>query len=74
MDKGLLTGTVFIDLKKTFHTVPHDGLLNKLYRYGVVQPLSWFESYLTNMINRSIENHPPSAANISSRVPQGSIC
>ena len=29
MDKGLLTGAVFIDLKKAFNTVPHDGLLNK---------------------------------------------
>ena len=35
MDKGLLTGAVFIDLKKAFDTVPHDGLLNKLYRYGI---------------------------------------
>ena len=45
MDKGLLTGAVFIDLKKAFDTVPHDVLLNKLFRYGLQdQPLSWFES------------------------------
>ena len=75
MDKGLLTGTVFIDLKKAFDTVPHDGLLNMLYRYGIQdQPLSWFESYLTNRTQRvSIENHLSSAANISSGVPQGSV-
>ena len=35
MDKGLLTGAVFIDLKKAFNTVLHDGLLNKLFRYGI---------------------------------------
>ena len=35
MDKGLLTGAVFIDLKKAFDTVPDDGLLNKLFRYGI---------------------------------------
>ena len=74
MDKGLLRGAVFIDLKKTFDTVPHDGLLNKLFRYGIQdQPLSWFESYLTNRTQSvSIENHLSSAANISSGVPQGS--
>ena len=74
MDKGLLTGAMFIDLKKAFDTVPHDGLLNKLFRYGIQdQPLSWFESYLTNRTQSvSIENHLSSAANISSRVPQGS--
>ena len=74
MDKGLLTGAMFIDLKKAFDTVPHDGLLNKLFRYGIQdQPLSWFESYLTNRTQSvSIENHLSSAANISSGVPQGS--
>ena len=75
MDKGLLTGAMFIDLKKAFDTVPHDGLLNKLFRYGIQdQPLSWFESYLTNRTQSvSIENHLSSAANISSGVPQGSV-
>ena len=75
MDKGLLTGAVFIDLKKAFDTVPHDGLLNKLFRYGIQdQPLSRSESYLTNRtLSVSIENHLLSAANISSRVPQGSM-
>ena len=75
MDKGLLTGAVFIDLKKAFDTVPHDGLLNKLFRYGIQdQPLPWFESYLTNRTQSvSIENHLSPAANISSGVPQGSV-
>ena len=74
MDKGLLTGAMFIDLKKAFYTVPHDGLLNKLFRYGIQdQPLSWFESYLTNRTQSvSIENHLSSAANIRSGVPLGS--
>ena len=75
MDKGLLTGAVFIDLKKAFDTVPHDGLLNKLHSYGIQDlPLSWFESYLSNRTQSvSIENHLSSAANISSGVPQGSV-
>ena len=75
MDKGLLTGAVFIDLKKAFDTVPYDGLLNKLFRYGIQdQSLSWFQSYLTNRTQSvSIGNHLSSAANISSGVPQGSV-
>ena len=66
---------MFIDLKKAFDTVPHDGLLNKLFRYGIQdQPLSWFQSYLTNRTRSvSIENHLSSAANSSSGVPQGSV-
>ena len=47
MENGLLMGAVFIDLKKALDTVPHNGLLNKLFRYGIQdQPLSWFESCL----------------------------
>ena len=68
LDKGLLTGAVL-------DTVPHDGLLNKLFRYGIQdQPLSWFQSYLTNRTQSvSIENHLSSAANITSGVLQGSV-
>ena len=66
MDKGLVTGAVFIDLKKAFDTVPHDGLLKKLYRYAIQDlPLSWFEAYLSNRTQSvSIKNHLSSAANI----------
>ena len=35
MDNGLLTGAVFIDLKKAFDTIDHYILLNKLQRYGM---------------------------------------
>jgi len=65
----------WVPLKKAFDTVPHNGLLNKLFRYGIQdQPLSWFQSYLTNRTQSvSIENHLSSAANISSGVPQGSV-
>jgi len=57
------------------HVVPYDGLLNKIYRYGIQdQPLSWFERSLSNRTRSvSIENHLSSAANISSGVSQGSV-
>ena len=50
MDQGLLTGAVFIDLRKAFDTVDHDLLLEKLTMgYGVTgKGLGWFRDYLTD--------------------------
>ena len=47
MDQGLLTGAVFIDLRKAFDTVDHDLLLEKLTKgYGVTgKELGWFKDY-----------------------------
>ncbi len=49
MDKGLLTGADYMDLKKAFDTVDHATLLNKLNKLGIIQgtELCWFDSYLT---------------------------
>ena len=47
MDKGLLTGAVFIDLWKAFDTVDHAQLLSKLPAYKITgRELHWLESYL----------------------------
>ena len=49
IDKGYLTGTVFIDLRKPFDTVDHARLLSKLPAYGIIgRELRWLESYLFN--------------------------
>ena len=49
MDQGLITGSVFIDLRKAFDTVDHCLLTEKLQGYGVNgKELDWFVDYLQN--------------------------
>ena len=49
MDKGQLTGTLFIDLRKAFDTVSQASLLNKLNKYGIYdQERTFFPDYLLN--------------------------
>ncbi len=40
-------GAVFLDFKKTFDTVNHEVLINKLKQINISQQaLNWFKSYL----------------------------
>ena len=49
MDKGLHTGMILIDLQKTFDTLDHDVLLEKIECMGFKKPvIEWFKSYLSN--------------------------
>ena len=49
IDRGLLNGVIFIDLKKAFDTIDHEIILKKLTKYGFDQAaLKWFKSHLTN--------------------------
>ena len=75
VDKGLLNGVIFIDLKKAFDTIDHEIILQKLAKYGVDQDaLKWFKSYLTNCLQRCyVNNHLSSASPLNCGVPQGSI-
>ena len=49
MDRGELTGALFVDLSKAFDTVSHSAILEKLPTYGVLSTeLEWFTDYLFN--------------------------
>ena len=46
-DKGMLTGMIAIDLQKSFDTINHTILLEKLSCLGLSnQVIGWLESYL----------------------------
>jgi len=73
MDKGLVTGSVFIDLAKAFDTVDHDILLSKLEYYGVCdESLPWFKNYFTGRKQFvHIDSQSSEELAITSGVPQG---
>ena len=75
MDKGCVTGTVFLDLRKAFDTVDHLLLINKLRSLGVAgKSLEWFRSYLSGRVQQSMcVNALSPPAKITMGVPQGGI-
>ena len=57
IDKGMVNGVLFLDLKKAFDTVDHAILLKKLRYYGVeTASINWFTSYLEN---RQVHGYVP---------------
>lgn len=75
MDKGLVNGVVFIDLKKAFDTVDHIILLGKLKSLGISSNnLEWFHSYLSSRYQKTVIGQASSTSRkVSIGVPQGSI-
>ena len=75
IDRGMISGVVFLDLKKAFDTVDHSLLLTKLEHVGVRgHSLEWFNSYLTNRYQFVYINGILSEQDmIKCGVPQGSI-
>ena len=74
-DERLLTGMIFIDLKKAFDTINHEILLKKLVAIGFWDKcMRWFWSYLYERIFfTEIENRLSEFGKVSCSVPQGSI-
>jgi hypothetical protein len=75
MDNGLLTGVIFLDLKKAFDTVYYDILLHRLGELGVDGiAIQWFQDYLKTRQQSVLLNGTVSdTMDIDYGVPQGSI-
>lgn len=75
MDKGSLTGVVFLDLTKAFDTVNHRLLLSKLSAFGVdSSACEWFGSFLYNRSQVTVCNGTQSDREmVPIGVAQGSI-
>ena len=75
LEKGDYAIGIFIDFRKTFDTVDHSILLQKLYHYGIRGlAYDWFCDYLKNRTQLvSYHNIQSNYADISCGVPQGSI-
>ncbi len=75
IDKGLVIGVVFINLRKAFDTVDVNILLAKLPSFGITgMEHKWFKSYLSERYQSvSVDGHLSSPLPVSICVPQGSI-
>ncbi len=75
MNKDMITGVLFLGLKKAFDVVDHSTLIKNLSMYGVSdKSLGWFKDYLSNRqqctkANSVISTYGPSACG----VPQWSM-
>ena len=75
IDKGLLTGMVFLDRFKAFDTLDHAHLLQKLSRFGFTSSsVQWFNAYQSNRAQSIVVDGILSETQpVVHGVPQGSI-
>ena len=75
MDKGMLTGAIYIDLTKAFDTISHSSIIEKLPDFGITgMPQQWIGSYLFGRCQQvSFDGRQSSREPLFCGVPQGSI-
>lgn len=74
IDKSLINGVLFLDLRKVFDTFDHEILIDELKLYGITWgTLNWFISYLGTICQKcEVNNVKSSRKLIECGVPQGS--
>jgi hypothetical protein len=74
MDKGLLNGVMFLDLKKAFDCIDHNILLKKMHCYGIRgHTLAWLQSYLSSRIQIcKVDQTMSKTRTVKCGIPQGS--
>ena len=75
MDRGYITGALFIDLSQAFDTVDHSTLISKLPLYGIEHAEQrWIQNYFTQRSQIAcFEGELSQEEKITYGVPQGSI-
>ena len=66
---------VFFDLRKCFDCIPHDGLLLKLSKHGILNvKYQWFKSYLSGHQQMTyFINNTSNILSLTCGIPQGSV-
>ena len=74
-DIGLYTGMILIDRQKTFDTIDHQLLLEKMFFLGFSdEVINWFKCYLSNRtFIVDINDKSSTPGKVTCGVPQGSI-
>ena len=74
-EEGVVSGVLFLDIKKAFDSVDHKILLTKLNYSGLTElTISWFHSYLCDRTQLTKVNGTKSdRMRVEYGVPQGSI-
>ena len=74
MNCNLLTGILFLDVRKAFDSLKHEILKDKLRNIGLGRSIVlWFDSYLNRKQILRFNGVPSDELTVISGIPQGSI-